>query len=151
MSVHIRTTRRYIPEDRNIQNASGTILLHHCFIVWHQLSTELPLFVLFFSENYFIIQGEVYWSTAQDTPHPFVACYSQNLMTDHISFVVISDCLKNDNVAVYVFQSTLCSLLSSKFNNSAKISCFHDGAVLQHKRRKHFIANAFFFLFISLC
>jgi hypothetical protein len=49
-----------------------------------------------FSDNCsFIVQNEVrgsHWSNAQATLHLFVAYSSQNEITEHISFVVTSDC-----------------------------------------------------------
>jgi hypothetical protein len=55
-----------------------------------------------------------------------VAYYAQSEMTEHISYVVISDCLKHDTAAVHLFQGKLCSFLS-------------DGAALQYKCRKYLI------------
>jgi hypothetical protein len=68
-----------------------------------------------------------------------VAYYSQNEMTEHISFVVISDCLKHDTVTVHLFQSKLCTFLSGELKDLTKIYYFSDGATSQHKNRKNFI------------
>jgi hypothetical protein len=70
-----------------------------------------------FSENYSIIQDEAqgfHSNNAQAAFHPFVAYYSQNEITEHISFVVIIVCLQHAIVAVHLFQSKLCSFLSGK-------------------------------------
>ena len=58
----------------------------------------MNIFLLFvpFSENCFIIQDELkgfHWNKAWATHQPFMA-YSQNEITGHITFVVISECLK---------------------------------------------------------
>jgi hypothetical protein len=46
-----------------------------------------------------------------------VAYYSQNEVTEQISFVVISNYLKHDTVAVHLFQSKLCGFLSDKLKD----------------------------------
>jgi hypothetical protein len=68
-----------------------------------------------------------------------VAYYSQNEITEHISFVVTSDCLKHDTVAVHLFQSKLCSFLSGKLKNLTKIYYLFDGAASHYRSRKNFI------------
>jgi hypothetical protein len=71
------------------------------------------------------------WNSAQAVFHPFVTYYSQSEMTEHISFVLITDCLKHGTVAVHLFQSTLFSFLSGKLNDLTKSCCFSDGAASQ--------------------
>jgi hypothetical protein len=74
-----------------------------------------------------IIQGEVqgfHWNNTQATHQPFVAYYSQNEMTEHISFVVTSDCSKHDTLTVHLFQSKLCTFLSGKLKDLTKIYYF---------------------------
>jgi hypothetical protein len=77
-----------------------------------------------FCGNYYsIIQYKVqgfHWNNARATLHPFVA-YSQNEMTEHISFVVISDCLKRNTVPAQLFQSTIYSFLSGTLKDLTKI------------------------------
>jgi hypothetical protein len=76
---------------------------------------EELMFVIFLKTS--IIQDEVqglHWNNAQATREPFVAYYSQSEVTEHVSFVVISDCLKHDTVAVHLFQSKLHSFLCGK-------------------------------------
>jgi hypothetical protein len=69
-----------------------------------------------------------------------VAYYSQNEMKEHISSVVISDCLKHDIVAVHLFQSKLCSFRSCKLKDLTNIYYFSDDAAMQNKKkRKNFI------------
>jgi hypothetical protein len=65
-----------------------------------------------------------------------VAYYSQNEMTEHISFVVMSDCLKHETIVVHLFQSKLCSFISGKLQDLTKIYCVSDGAALQLKTGK---------------
>jgi hypothetical protein len=45
-------------------------------------------------------------------------------MTVHISFVVISDCLKHDTIAMHLFQSKLCGCRSGKLKDLTKIYYF---------------------------
>lgn len=58
-----------------------------------------------FSENYtFVFQDAAqgfHWNNAQATIHPFVVYYKESGEEHHLSFVVISDCLHHDTVAVY--------------------------------------------------
>jgi hypothetical protein len=71
-----------------------------------KLKTGETAVICDFSENYSIVKDEVqgfHWNNAQATIHPFVACYSQNKMTENISFVVTSDCLKHHTAVVIFF------------------------------------------------
>jgi hypothetical protein len=77
-----------------------------------------------------------HWNNAQATIHPFMAYYSQNKMIEHISFVVTSDCLKYDIVAVHLFHSKLCSFLSGKLKDLTRIYYFSDGVASQNKTGK---------------
>jgi len=131
-----------------------TNLLKHSFIARKQSDfyKELKLKLRFneiavicdFSENYsFVIQDEVqsfHWNNVQATLHPFVIYYSKDNNIEHTSFVVISDCLKHDTVAVHLFQRKLIRFLSSSmFKNITKIYYFSDGAASQYKNKKFFI------------
>ena len=71
-----------------------------------------------FAENYsFILQDEAqgfHWNNSQATVHPFVVYYYYTESSGELhqlSFVVISDCLHHDTVAVYVFQKCLIKFL----------------------------------------
>ena len=56
------------------------------------------------------------------------------------SYVVISDCLHHDTVAVYLFQKSLIAFLKTRFpSHLQNIYYFSDGAVSQYKNRKNFI------------
>jgi hypothetical protein len=81
----------------------------------------------------------VFIGTMLTTPQPLVTYYSQNEVRQHISFVVISDCLKHDTIALHLFQSKLSTFLSGKLKDLTKIYYFSDGAALQFKNRKNFI------------
>ncbi len=97
-----------------------------------------------FSENYsFIIQDAVqsfHWSNLQATLHPFVCYYMDGGESKHVSFVIISDCLTHDTVAVHLFQRQLINFLESKFNKKPKkLYYFSDGCTGQYKNYKNFI------------
>ena len=61
-----------------------------------------------FSENYsFVLQDAAqgfHWNNSQATLHPFVAYFLDSGEVRHLSYVIISDCLHHDTVAVYLFQ-----------------------------------------------
>lgn len=97
-----------------------------------------------FSENYSIVlQDEAqsyHWTSQQITIHPFVIYYKQEDKIEHVSFVIISDCLEHNTIAVYTFQKKLISYLSSKFQNlPKKIYYFSDGSAAQYKNKKNFL------------
>jgi hypothetical protein len=70
--------------------------------------------------------------------HTFTVYYSQNEMTEQITFCVIHDCLKHDAVPAHLFQSKLCSLLSGKLKILPKIYYFSDNTALQYKKGEKF-------------
>ena len=97
-----------------------------------------------FSENYaFIIQDSAqgfHWNNAQATIHPFVAYCKEGNTEKHLSFVVISECLHHDTVAVHLFQRHLIDfLMIALAQPPEKIIYFSDGAASQYKNRKNFI------------
>ena len=97
-----------------------------------------------FSENYsFVLQDEAqgfHWNSSQATLHPFVVYYTESSKLYQLSYVIISDCLQHDTVAVYVFQKCLIEFLTDKFNCCPhKIIYFSDGAAAQYKNRKNFL------------
>lgn len=57
---------------------------------------------------------------------------------NHYSFVVISECLTHDAVAVYLFIKKLINFLKSKIENISKIYYVTDGAASQYKNKKNF-------------
>ena len=64
-----------------------------------------------FSENYaFVVQDAVqgfHWNNSQATIHPFACYYMESEKACHLSFVVISECLHHDTVAVSLFKKSL--------------------------------------------
>ena len=66
-----------------------------------------------FSENYsFILQDAAqgfHWNNSQATLHPFVVYVylREDGELKHLSYVVFSDCLVHDTVAVHLFQKKL--------------------------------------------
>lgn len=96
-----------------------------------------------FSENFsFVLQNEAqgyYWSKKQATIHPFTIYYkNENNELQHLSYVVISECLKHDSVAVYLFITKLVKFLESQFKVISKLIFFTDGCAGQYKNRKNF-------------
>ena len=91
-----------------------------------------------FSENHsFILQDAgqgFHWNNYQATIHPFVAYYIDSGELCHLSYVVISDYLQHDTVAVYLFQKWLIAYLRRKLSsNPQKGYYFSDGAAFQYK------------------
>ena len=78
-----------------------------------------------------------HWNNSQATIHPFVVYYLDMGKLHHLSYVVISDCLHHDTVAVYLFQKSLLDFLK-KFS-ICKVFYFSDGTASQYKNRKNFI------------
>ena len=93
-----------------------------------------------FSENYsFVLQDAAqgfHWNNSQATLHPLVAYYKESGELQHISFVIISDCLHHDATAVHLFQKRLVQFLQEKFLKVNKIFYFSDGSAAQYKNRK---------------
>lgn len=96
-----------------------------------------------FSENYsFVLQDEVqshHWNVKQTTIHPFVIYYRDDLLFKLFSFIVISDELRHDSVAVNLFISKMIAFLTNSQNRTVKkIYFMSDGAASQYKNRKKF-------------
>lgn len=94
-----------------------------------------------FSENYsFVLQDEVqsyHWNNAQCTIHPFVVYFNDNGTQNHLSFVVISEVIKHDTIAVQLFIDKLVVFLKTKITVQ-KMIFISDGAASQYKNRKNF-------------
>ena len=104
------------------------------------MSTLLPRqFVVIgdFSENYsFVLQDAAqgfHWNNSQATIHPFVAYYRES---EKLSYVIISDCLHHDTIAVYLFQKSLVQFLQEKISKVDKIIYFSDASAAQYKNQK---------------
>lgn len=97
-----------------------------------------------FSENYsFVIQNEAqgyHWTTKQATVHPFVIYYNnKENKIQHLNYVIISECLFHDSVAVKLFLDKLIEYLKHEFDGIEKIYYMTDGAASQYKNRKNFV------------
>ena len=95
------------------------------------------------SENYsFMLQDSAqgfHWNNSQATLHPFVAYYLDSEEVRHLSYVVISDCLHHDMVAVHLFQKSFINFLKNFLPSALhpkKIIYFSDGAASQYKNSK---------------
>ena len=130
------------------------VLIPHSFIAtqqaqfFNECKKELKegelVVVADFSENYsFVVQDAaqgMHWNNSQATIHPFVVYYQHSDKEHHISFVVVSDCLQHDTVAVHLFQRELIAFLKSVLPfGITKITYFSDGAASQYKNRKNFV------------
>ena len=77
-----------------------------------------------FAENYaFVVQEAAqafHWNNNQATLFPSVIYYKEGGELECCSFVGISDCLKHDTIAVYMFQ-VLIQYLENKFTQVTKI------------------------------
>ena len=128
-------------------------LLPHSFVAtqqacyFNECKSELKSCELFiqadFSENYaFVLQDAAqgfHWNNAQATLHPFVIYYTHLEKQCHLSYVIVSDCLQHDTVAVYLFQKKLNGFLKHALPTSPKkIIYMSDGAASQYKNRKNF-------------
>ena len=96
-----------------------------------------------FLENYsFVLQDAAqgfHWNNSQSTIHPFVAYYKHDGTLHHLSYVIISDCLQHNTVAVHLFQKKFINCLKRIGLFPKKIYYFSDGAASQYKNRKNFI------------
>jgi len=97
-----------------------------------------------FAENYAFVCQDVaqgyHWNNDQATVHPFVCYYkeSEAAEPENVSFVVISDHLEHNTVAVYAFQKVLISFLKEKLPFViSKIYYTSDGAASQYKNFKN--------------
>lgn len=112
----------------------------------HSLQPGVILVTADFSENYaFILQDAAqsfHWNNSQATIHPFVAYYHDSGEVCHFSYVVVSDCLHHDTVAVYLFQKCFLQFVKSHLPERLQpkhIIYFSDGAASQYKNRKNFL------------
>ena len=143
------------PADEFVESFCSKLeaLLTHSFIAkqqsqfYSETKTSPPpeVFVVSadFSENYaFVLQDAAqgyHWNNAQATLHPFVIYYTDSSSTNHLSFVVISDSLHHDTIAVYLFQKNLIAFLKKQCSTPTKIIYFSDSAASQYKNHKNFL------------
>ena len=138
------------------------VLLPHSFIAKQQsafqtkLKSELlpgKMITADFSENYSVLLQDAaqdfHWNNLQATIHPFIVYYKDSDELKHICYVVISDSLRHNTVAVHLFQKSLICFLREKFGTlSHKIYYFSDGAASQYKIGK--IPSSYAFMKQSL-
>ena len=131
------------------------VLRRHSFIATQQstflndLKSQLQqkefITICDFAENYsFVLQDEVqgyHWNNSQASLHPFVVYYKDEQgIVQHVSLVIISECLSHDTTAVHLFQRLLVNYLKEKVGGfPAKIYYFSDGAASQYKNKKNFL------------
>ena len=108
------------------------------------------LVILDFAENYsFVMQNAAqgfHWNNDQASLFPIVVYYREDGKLKNLSIVGISDCLKHDTIAVYIFQRKLIDILKRKFPHIRKIIYYSDGAPQQFKNRKAFVNLCYHFL-----
>lgn len=89
-----------------------------------------------------VIQNEAqgyHWNNKQATIHPFVVYFKDsNNVLQHTSFIIISESLIHDSVAVNLYIDKLINFMKSKFSQILKIIYMTDGAASQYKNKKNF-------------
>jgi hypothetical protein len=150
----LRTECKGVNEFVDIFCARLHALLRHSFIATSQAKYQKQLknnliegevlVICDFSENYsFVMQDAAqgyHWNNAQATVHPFVAYFKENSELKHTSFVVISECLRHDTVAVHLFKKKMIEHLNDTLPFiPAKVYYFSDGAASQYKNRFNFL------------
>ena len=65
-----------------------------------------------------------HWNNSQATIHPFVTYYRESGKLEYVSYVIISDCLHHDTIAMHLFQKNLVQFLQGKFSKVDKILFF---------------------------
>jgi hypothetical protein len=122
------------------------VLRPHAFIAAQQASfyrdcksTLAPremLVTVDFSENYsFVLQDAAqgyHWNNSQATIHPIVAYYKdESEKLCHLSYVIISEALRHDTTAVFLYQKYFITFLKGFLPSTSqpcKIVYFSDGA-----------------------
>lgn len=94
-----------------------------------------------FSENYsFIIQNSAqgyHWNNNQATIHPFEIYYIKENKLENLSFIIISEVLTHDTIAVQLFISKLLDFIKQSISFT-KITFMSDGAAAHYKNKKNF-------------
>lgn len=130
------------------------ILKRHAFIAQQQskyytymkenVKENEAVINLDFSENYsFVVQDEAqsfHWNNDQATVHPVAVYYNAHGEIKYKSFVLISECLNHNTVAVHLFQKRVITFLKTHILPSIqKIYYFSDGSSAQYKNKKNFV------------
>ena len=82
------------------------------------------------------------WYNSQAILHPFVTYYLDLREIHHVNYVVISDCLHHDTVAVHLFQRSFITFLKElppARLHPKKIIYVSDDTASQYKNRKNFL------------
>ena len=145
LETHIDTTEEFVDsfcEKLHILKRHGFIAKQQSLYLTQRKESLLdneyivmaiPLYYSFVLQD--AVQG-FHWNNAQATVHPFVCYYRRLGVINHTSFVIISDCLNHDTVAV---QKHLISFLSNQFGHSSvRMIYFSDGASSHYKNCKNF-------------
>lgn len=128
-------------------------LLPHAFIARQQSSyfkalkdtiqNDEVVINLDFAENYaFIVQDAppgFHWNNNQATVFVAFFYHRDGNETKNKGFVVISDNLNHDTVAVYTYQQLLIEYLKNQFPSIRKVHYFSDGAPQQFKNFKNIL------------
>ena len=119
----------FIPKQRSLfQTNFQSVLLPGHFLV-----------ICDFSENYSFLLHDAaqgfHWNNSQAAIRPFVAYYKGSGKLQHIiiNYIIISDCLYHDIVAVHLFQKHLIEFLNKKFSREDQIFYFSDRSAAQYK------------------
>lgn len=130
------------------------ILLPHSFIAKEQaaflnkkkesLKENEFLVICDFSENVsFVVQDSVqgfHWNNTQATLYPIAIYHNSGGELAHTNYIIISECLKHDTVAVHLFHKHMITFLKQKFGtNLKKVIYFSDGSAAQFKNKKNFV------------
>lgn len=105
------------------------------------------IFIMDYSENYSMVnQNEIqaaHFEKIQATIHPIVAYYNNERgELKNLSFVIISDHLTHNTVAVHMFQKKCIEFINNHRDNYppiTKIVYFTDGSAAQYKNKKNFV------------
>lgn len=84
-----------------------------------------------------------HWNNNQATIFPIVFYYQKNNSIEHKTLIIISDCLKHEAIADFVFLQAFNEYISKNHVNIRKCVYFSDGAPQQFKNIKHF-ANVYY-------
>lgn len=102
------------------------------------------LVVADFSENYsFVVQDEIqsfHWNNSSATIHPFVCYYMDKGQLANLCYIVISESLQHDTIAVHLFQRKLVEFLTQECRGKKpqKIMYMSDGCAAHYKNCKNF-------------
>ena len=88
----------------------------------------------------FVVQDEIHWNNAAVTIHPFVCYYVDKGKLTSLWYIVISESLQHDTVAVHLFQKKFVEFLTQECGGkkSQKMVYLSDGCAAQYKNCKNF-------------